>query len=209
VPSLYVHALTDTPVPRWTQHGRTFESVAIGSVFAVCERRSDPPPPTEEQLRTQHSIVVAIASQVPAVLPARFGSLVDADELAAIVSRQEAAIESAITLVRGKVQMTLRMTVPSAASRPAAAAASGRQYLELRRRQASPRVPPRLEAILAKVSQYVVQERRESTTAGSITVYHLVERTDLDRYRALLADVARIRVSGPWPPFAFVPEIWS
>jgi len=209
VAPLYVHALTDTPVRRWTENGRTIDSIPIGSVFAVCERRPEAPPLSEDELRWQHAIVIRIATEVPAVLPARFGSLVDARELAAVVRRQHAAIEEALAVVRGKVQMTVRIVVKAARSTPASIAATGRQYLELRQREASPRVPPRLEAVLSRASRYVARERREKTPAGAVVLYHLVERADVDRYRATLHGVAALTISGPWPPFAFVPEIWS
>lgn len=207
--SLYVHALTDKPVPGWTANGRTIQSIAVGPVFAVCERRPDAPALAEDELRNQHAIVMRIAAKVPAVLPARFGSLVGEDELVDLVRRQQPAIEEAFALVRDRVQMTLRTLVKGASSPPAATAASGRQYLELRRREASPRVPSRLEAVLARVSAYVIQERREKTPAGAVVVYHLVERADVDTYRATLNGAPGFTVSGPWPPFAFVPEIWA
>ncbi|CAN5760526.1 hypothetical protein BH18ACI5_BH18ACI5_00210 [soil metagenome] len=206
---LYVHALTDKAVRPWTEDGRTIESIPIGPVFVVCERRPEAPPLSEDELRRQHAIVIRIATEIPAVLPARFGSLVDAEELTAIVRRQHTAIEEALALVRGKVQMTLRTVVKAAQSTPASTAATGRQYLELRQREASPRVLPRLEALLSRVSRYVAQERREKTPAGAVVVYHLVERTDVESYRATLDGVPGLTLSGPWPPFAFVPETWS
>jgi hypothetical protein len=209
VACLYVHALTDKPVRAWSENGRTIQSVPVGPVFAACERRPDAPPLSEQELRHQHAIVIRIAAQVPAVLPARFGSLVDDEELAAVVRRQQPAIEEALALVRGRVQMTLRTVVEAPPRTAAASAASGRQYLELRRREASPRVSCRLEAVLAKASRYVIEERREKTPAGAVVVYHLVERTEIDAYRRTLTGAARFTISGPWPPFAFVPEIWS
>ncbi|MEO5895861.1 MAG: GvpL/GvpF family gas vesicle protein [Vicinamibacterales bacterium] len=209
VAPLYVHALTDQAVRPWTEDGRTIESIPIGPVFAVCERRPEAPPLSEDELRRQHAIVIRIATEIPAVLPARFGSLVDTEDLAAIVRRQQTAIDDALALVRGKVQMTLRTVVKSAHSAPASSAATGRQYLELRQREVSPRVPPRLEALLSRVSRYVAQERREKTPAGAVVVYHLVERTDVEAYRTTLDGVSGLTMTGPWPPFAFVPEIWS
>ena len=41
------------------------------------------------------------------------------------------------------------------------------------------------------------------------TLYQLIEKTVIDRYRAtaLTLTTPGVTVSGPWPPFAFAPEL--
>jgi hypothetical protein len=43
------------------------------------------------------------------------------------------------------------------------------------------------------------------------TLYQLIEKTAIDRYRAmadaLTLTTPGVTVSGPWPPFAFAPEL--
>lgn len=64
------------------------------------------------------------------------------------------------------------------------------------------------------VSRFVVEERIEPGK-GTVraTMYHLINAADVDRYRAALAKAAAslapdtIAVTGPWPVFAFVPEL--
>jgi len=207
---LYVHALTDKRVRAWHARGCRIESVAVGTIYAVCERRSAAPVLSEEELRHQHSIVIRIAGHVPSVLPARFGSLVDEQELSTIVRQRASAIDEAMALVRGKVQMTVRVRVERAAAKaPVARPTSGTQYLEAKRREVSPLLPPGIEAGLKRVAGHVVRERRQATPAGSVAVYHLVHRQDADAYRSALDGIDGATVSGPWPPFAFVPELWS
>lgn len=206
---LYVYALTSSPVNAWTEKGRTIDSVRIGEVFAVCERRSALPPLTEEELRRQHSIVLRIADAAPAVLPARFGSLVDDVELEAIVRQRPEAFRAALDLVRGNAQMTIRVAVKAPAGVRGGTPESGRAYLEQRLKRASPVLPAHVNASLDAVRPFVLDERRKSSDAGMVTVYQLVGRGDVVKYKKRFEGVHGIQVTGPWPPFAFVPELWS
>lgn len=207
---LYVHALTGRPVRSWKVGGRTIESVAVGPIFAVCERRATPPPLSEDELRRQHSIVMTIASRSSAVLPARFGALIDEEELTAVIRRREDVVRDALALVDGKVQMTVRAAAPvERAPKGRLEAGSGAEYLRQRLRDASPRLSAPIEAALKKIAPRVASERRETTAAGSVAVYHLVRPEDVDAYRDALKGVAGVAVSGPAPPFAFAPELQS
>ncbi len=206
---LYVYALTSSPVKAWTEERRTIESVRIGEIFAVGERRPAPPPLTEEELQRQHSIVLRIADAAPAVLPARFGSLVDDLELEAIVRRRAEAFRAALDLVRGNAQMTIRVAVKAPAGMRGGAPESGKAYLQQRFKRASPVLPARVNASLGAVRPFVLDERRTFSDAGMVTVYQLVGRGDVDEYKKRFEGVPGIQVTGPWPPFAFVPELWS
>ena len=215
MPLLYVFALTDAPVEPWREWEHDVESIRIRSVFAVCARQDEPPDWSTEALRRQHSIVRRIAESAPAVLPARFGSLVERSELTTLVRLRERVIRESLDLVRGNVQMTVRLRrsaadrqerVPSARDRRGADASSGRAYLERRRLESSPHIPPDVEAALEKLKPLVIAERR-STAAGP-SIYHLVSRADAERYRAGLRNLKGVTVSGPWPAFAFTPELW-
>jgi len=212
---LYVHALTDAPVPRWTAHGRAIQSVAVGNIFAVGERRAEPPQLSENELRFQHAVVVRVASRVPAVLPARFGSLIDDEALASIIRQRQLIVDEAMTRVRGRIQMTLRTSTANRTNSTTTAAArgsrpvSGKQYLERRRKEASTRLSPRLESLIAGTTEYVDAELRQATPAGSVVLYHLLKRRHVKAYRTVFESARGVRVSGPWPPFAFVPELWS
>ena len=215
--SLYVHALADEPTRSWMAKGRKIQSIAVGRVFAVGERRARAPELSESELRFQHAVVVHIAGCVPAVLPAQFGALVDDKALDRILRQRESTIREAMVLVRGRVQMTLRTVAPARKSKTGenggsasvgTGPVSGKQYLEQRRTEASTKLSARLEKSVARAARYVAAERREATRAGTIAVYHLVEKSDVEAYRDALDGLRGLTVSGPWPPFAFVPELW-
>ena len=209
VPSIYVHALSDAPVVPWEESdGRRIESIPVSGIFAIGERRADLPPISEQELHRQHDIVHRIAEAAPAALPARFGSLIDEAELAAVVNQRLASIQAAFALVRDKVQMTLRFAAPERQARSAPTAASGSEYLKRRREEMFPPVPPRSEDVLRALRAFVVDERRKASEDGQITVYHLVRRRDVDHYRAAVsrAAVDGMSATGPFPAFAFAPE---
>jgi hypothetical protein len=206
---LYVYAFTDTPLEAWSEGDSTIESVVVDGVVAICERRATSPPIAETELRRQHSIVLQIAERVPALLPARFGSLVDEAELASIVRGRMEMFRTALERVRGRAQMTLRISVKKRPKPSAGRAESGRAYLQQRLSQASVAVPPRARVALDHLSRFVLEERR-TTNDGEATVYQLVERADAQKYLKAFerVRVPGMRVTGPWPPFAFVPDLW-
>lgn len=221
--SLYVYALTDAAIPAWADDGRGIEAIPVGRFFAVCERRAAAPAVDEAELRRQHAIVLRIAESAPAVLPARFGSLVDDAELARILHDRAEVVLAALDRVRGHVQMTVRIAVDgslpaggeettrSPALQGCSPTGSGRAYLQERFRQAIPDIPPRACVPLNAVKKWVADERRPARGTGMITLYQLVRRADVQQYKDALAhaDVAGMRVSGPWPAFAFAPDLWT
>jgi hypothetical protein len=212
VASLYVYALTDLPLDTWVDVERRIESIPVEGVFAICERRPTSPSISEAELRRQHAIVLRVANSVPAALPARFGSLVDDAELARMLCDRREIIRIALDRVRGHVQMTVRIAIEeSKTSRPVSSPGSGRAYLQARLQQASPQVPPRARIVLEAVAPLVADERRSASAAGMVTVYQLVSRAKVQEYTAELerARIAGMRVTGPWPAFAFVPDLWT
>ena len=207
--ALYVYALTDVPLDSWNDGRRRIESIPVEGIFAVCERRSASPPISEAELRRQHAIVQRIADSAPATLPARFGSLLDEAELVRMIRNRRAVVLDALDHVRGHVQMTVRIAVEE--SKAVTPSESGRAYLEARQRRASPPVPPRARTALETVAPWVADERRTGSVARLLTVYQLVRREHVSKYTASIAAAAvkGMRVTGPWPPFAFVPDLWA
>lgn len=209
--ALYVIALTDTDLPRWSFASRAFRSVKIASgLYAVCETRAEAPPPTDDELRVQHAAVIALARRVEALLPARFGSLIDRAALARMFDGHLEQIREALDDVRSRVQMTVRVLGRRAPS-PPSTAASGRDYLAARQRAAAPPLPAAAAKILEQLEPFVVRERREAGSGQLLaTVYHLVNAKDVPRYKRAVrgSTAARVVVTGPWPPFAFTPRIF-
>jgi predicted component of type VI protein secretion system len=220
--TLYVFALVAGKAGSFSAAGHRIEFVKADAVYAAVERLDERPAVSEAALRTQHDIVVRIAAKVDAVLPARFGSLVDLEELERVVELRREAIRDALDLVRGRAQMTVRLfdaEAQDAAVNPLAHAAtvatSGTHYLQARRQAAVRALPQAVAAITAAVKDIVAAERSEAGQGRvAATVYHLVDCAAVEKYRRRLAGISSgpdgqtLTVSGPWPPFAFGPELW-
>lgn len=211
--ALYVHALADASVVTWKDvDGRRIDSLEVDGIFVIAERRETAPVLTERELQRQHDIVLRIAAAVPAVIPARFGSLVDEAELSAILRARHDVIQATLDHVRDKVQMTLRMSAekPPPVTAPISSV-TGRDYLSRRRDALFPTPPAYAEPALRELRSFVRDVRTKRSERGELTLYHLIRRADVDDYRHALASVATsgIVVSGPFAPFAFAPDLFA
>jgi hypothetical protein len=215
---LYVYALADERLRKTTLQGHTIEALRVGGIYALAERTEDVPAVSEENLRAQHAIVIELARRVSAILPARFGSLVDRDELEQIVALRGAILHEALELVRGREQMTVRLigddAVAVAAAEPRTETGAGKRYLEMRRAAAGYPLPEAVDRLARALEPHVAAHRAEPG-AGTVraVLYHLIPRGGSAEYRRELERAAPSAapfspsVSGPWPPFAFAPEL--
>ena len=223
--AVYVFALVDAKTAPLHVAGHTIEFLGVpgaDGIYSAVERVDGRPAPSEETLRAQHEVVVAIARQVDAVLPARFGSLLDRGELERVVTLRRAAILESLDLVRGRVQMTARLFTshPQAAGAEVAPAppraTSGTGYLQQRWHAAAVRARPNgILDFTAALRGIAVAERFEAGRGVlATTVYHLIDRGGVAKYNRALAKLRSrlmpqlLTVSGPWPPFAFVPDLF-
>ena len=210
---LEVYALAAAPLPQRIRVGRLSVRVLFVGPVAVL---TGPVRPlalsTEDALREQHAIVTALAEKVDPLLPARFGSRVTLATLDASLRPSIDAVLAALDRVRGRRQMTVRLIGPPAPPAQRRPGRTGTAYLTERR--AAHSVPPEAEPLCAAVDRFVV-ERRVQPGRGGIrtTLFHLISRDHVDQYvaaaEAASASIApwRAVVSGPWPPFAFAPEL--
>ena len=212
--ALSVIAIVDAAVPAFRVGKQPFRSVKCApGVYAVVERRAEAPTVTDVHLRAQHRAVVHAWKKTDAILPARFGTLLEVGELMDVVRHFEEDIHEALKDVRGKAQMTLRLAAPSRSpGRPASPPrpeSPGRAHLEALRAALDVPIPPKAKPLLRNLEPFVVRERRERGPALA-AVYHLVKREDVTRYRAAFDDTALdgAMISGPWPPFAFTPRLF-
>jgi hypothetical protein len=208
---VYVLGLTTHSGPPLTIHRHRIEFVEVEGVFAALERRRTAPPLSEVELRSQHQIINSIFSRVDDLLPVRFGAWVDANELRDIIAARKASIVEGLALVRGRAQMTIRFHEPPRLDHtPVVRPSTGTDYLRWRR-DAAHSLPGESFAVKAAVAEFVIAER---TSAGSehtaASMYHLIARENVPSYRTAVAPFqsATVTVTGPWPPFAFVPEPW-
>lgn len=211
---LYVFALTSGRASPFTVQGHRIQFVEVDNVCVAVERRAAAPAVSERELRIQHAIVTAIFRRVEDLLPVRFGTWMDQQELSEIVAARKAAILEALDLVRGRVQMTLRFSSslsPSPERKSGAdGSGSGTAYLQARR-VAHRDLPRSIGEVRVAVRDLVVAERiSRGSEAVAGAVYHLISRVDVRRYRSATRafESPLLTVSGPWPPFAFAPEPW-
>lgn len=208
----YVFALVDEPPARMA--GRGFASPIVfkelPGCFAAAERRADVPPVEMGALKDHDRVVTALWKRVPAILPVRFGTLVDLGEVRELLTDRDEEIAEAFDGVRGKAQFTWRRLRESHAKAPRAAsgAASGTEYL---RRAAGDPVPARYAGLRKALGRYIAGERFQPGAAPRPErLYHLVANGDTAAYASAgraLASRAGLAFSGPWPPYAFAPEI--
>jgi hypothetical protein len=220
----YVYALVDErPAGRLGRGlGGAVSLRAVPGGFAVLERRADVPPAEFGTLKTHDALVAAVAHRVPAILPLRFGTLLELEEIEAALQDREEELAEAFALVRNRMQFTWRRRTPVAHKTAAAATAravagritpgTGTAYLRRAARAASPSPPAVFRICREKLRPLIVQERYQPATASlPDSLYHLVDRASAARYRLVAEKLASstpaLRVTGPWAPFAFTPDL--
>ncbi len=160
-----------------------------------------------------------MAKLVSAILPVRFGqSLPDERSLVSWLADREKGFVKALARVEGCVQMTLQVFGEAAermerTQRAAGSAGAGTRYLEERRRALSlPEIAPLREALRPLLRA----ERVERSLGHGVLVgfaYDLIGRADSGEYARLVAEIAprlggfRIAARGPFPPYAFAPDL--
>lgn len=213
--AVYVFALTSHVAPSFAVGGHHIEFLDLIGLHAAIERRGGPPAISESSLRTQHDIVRHLFDRIDAVLPARFGAFIEERELHDIFAARRSVILDALSLVRGRVQMTVRVR-GAAESRPRTSrparrpGMTGTAYLEAR--LSAVKAMPRLARVVTDaVAPMAIAERSEAGTGRTpATLYHLIDRANVTAYSDAISglQLPATHVSGPWPPFAFVPDLW-
>jgi hypothetical protein len=210
---VYVYALVDQPGRTATIAARRIEIIEAGGVFAaVDESGAGPPELSEATLKEQHAIVVALARRFDAVLPARFGAWLEVQALEHTLTTNRARIRRALAQVRNREQFSVRFfgerkDIPADLS-------SGAAYLRSRQASSRPELSPGARRLRRAVKPMVRAERIEPGRSGvRLTLHHLVDRGCARAYRAAvrhsvaLVPGEQIVISGPWPPFAFAPDL--
>jgi len=206
---LYVYAFVassrkDAPMPAGVK------LVKLAGVDVVVSA-SAPPDPTVDALCAQHETVVRLARRFDAVLPVRFGAALPRAELVRVLTLHKQMILGGLERVRGRAQMAVRVADarPRARGRPAS---SGTEYLRAKTRAVT--VPPSMQPLRDAVAGLFSDERVESDPRRGTVLLHLVARKDTREYVRRVTSAGGVRrgvrpvITGPWPPFAFVPELW-
>jgi hypothetical protein len=212
--SLYVYAFTERPVRAFTACGRRLQSLDVAGLHVVVDRAQPESTPSEDALRRQHAVVEAIARRCDPMLPARFGSSIDRVRLETIVAGNREVLRAALDAVRGRQQMTLRLSGVRAPAASHTAASAGRAYLARKRAELLEPDPALLASVHRAVGRLVRAERVQPGRAGlRPVVFHLVDVAHTADHLQDIEGLTRtlppetLIVSGPWPPFAFTPEL--
>lgn len=223
----YVFALVDAPPPARAGRGLggPLSIRKIAGAFAVVERRADVPPTEFGTLKKHQEIVGRLAARVPAILPVRFGTLLEQEHLDEVLRDRDDEIAEAFDLVRDRVQFTWRLRVKegrgpraiggapsSTIEGDAKQPASGAEYLRRAARASNPSPPAAYRPLAATLGSLTSRQRYQAGTAVTAeALYHLVEKNLVKRYlaaaEAMETSTPPLVMSGPWPPFAFAPEI--
>ncbi len=219
---LYLYALVDGepsgPLGEGLA-GEPLRQVRCGSFAAVVGTLPRKPEPDRDALQAQDAVVRRLAELFPALLPARFGeAFADEAVLRDRIASQTSGIAESLALVRGCVQMTLRVFGDSepAEIQEEPIGGPGARYLETRRREwerarSLPEIDPLREALRPLLRAERIERRETGLLLG--TAYHLVPRDQTGAYLAVLQEAGeriggrRVSASGPWPPYAFGPEV--
>jgi Gas vesicle synthesis protein GvpL/GvpF len=212
---LYLYALTDAatlPGPRSGIDGADVRLEPIrGLNAAVSEVDGGVVEPSEHAVLAHAAVVDALARGGASVLPVRFGrAFRDRDALEAGVGASETELRTALELVRGCVEIGLRVLVPEFAA-SVETPGSGAEYM--RRRLAKVQ---EAEALADELHAPLDRLARASTRSVLptprllLSAAYLVPTGSLEEFRALVDAASRARrelsvaCTGPWPPYSFV-----
>jgi hypothetical protein len=215
--AFYVFAVTDAAPAKTAGRGLSAPVIVrpVAGVFVAVKRRADVPPLELGSLKLHQQTVERLASRVPAILPVRYGTLLTTAEIEDSLEDRREELTEALDLVRDRRQMTWRMP---AGHRPRAAVASpqlpqsGADYLRRASRSASPASAHVFRRVRECVGSLAIAERHQKATDTlPESLYHLVDRGSLDDYdqaSTLLRATKTFSLSGPWAPYAFVPDLF-
>ena len=217
----YVFALVDTP-PRGAKGTGLSGPLGLHPIpggYAVVERRADVPPAEFGSLQRHQDVITDLSARVPAILPVRFGTLLDAAAIEEALAERGEEVAQALDAVRDRVQFTWRRKAKqgtrsasgAAAVRPATGT-TGAEYLRRAAKAAKPVPPAAWRPLRSKLAPLVAAERYQAATAATPeSLYHLVGRDTVGRYRTIAAALTHadggLTLTGPWAPFAFAPGL--
>ncbi len=177
----------------------------------------------EEKIRAHEQVLESALAAGP-VVPCRFCSVYrDEHELRRFLADRGEVLAAALERLEGRVELGVKAFAGAAPRSEAAAAESGRAYLEARRREKQEReeLQRRRGAIAHELHQRLLAaaddgvlldlQSRDLSGRDVEMVFngsYLVADTGRfgDALRAAAPDDFDVELTGPWPPYNFVPE---
>jgi Gas vesicle synthesis protein GvpL/GvpF len=179
----------------------------------------------DQQAILEHARVIAECFRNTTVLPFRFGTVFDTDDaLRRAVRSNRKAFLSSVERLRGKAEMHLKLMVKDGSLREAMTdvvlpMTTGGEYLtKLREKAVRHRErQTKARAISVQVHKLFnpleeeVSCKKVDSGGMMIDIAHLVDHKEVEKYQARYNSAARqlkdcrMSVSGPWPPYHFLP----
>lgn len=179
----------------------------------------------EDKAVLEHARVVSVCFRHGTVLPFRFGTLFDSDDaLRQAVRANRRAFGQSVARLRGKAEMHLKLMVRDGSLREALADVQlpdtvGGEYLMKLREKASKDRERQTKARALSVQVHKmfnpleeeISCKRVNTDGMLIDIAHLIDSKAVEKYQNRYSSAAKqlknceISVSGPWPPYHFLP----
>jgi hypothetical protein len=202
-----LYAITAHPGPPLPELAPLRE-VPAGALAAICapaEAREITP-----EALWRHEQVVEALMEDRDLLPVRFGTRLDDDAAAArSVAERHAELERALERVKGAVELSVRAVLAEPGEEHAPEAASGADYLRLKRRASAAHdtVATAIHAPLAALARANVE--RTPRPPEALRAAYLVDRGAVGTFARHVARLderhpeLRLLCTGPWPPYSF------
>ena len=179
----------------------------------------------EDKAVLEHAHVVSVCFRTGTVLPFRFGTIFDCDEaLRQAVRANRRAFGQSVERLRGKSEMHLKVLVRDGTLRDAMTdvrlpdTVGGEYLLKLREKASKDRErQTKARALSVQVHKMFnpleeeVSCKRVNTDGMLIDIAHLIDSKSVEKYQNRYSSAAKqlknceISVSGPWPPYHFLP----
>jgi gas vesicle protein GvpL/GvpF len=181
--------------------------------------------PLGEKHVLEHARVVSVCFRSGTVLPFRFGTIFDSDEaLRQAVRANRRTFGQSVARLKGKAEMHLKVMVRDGSLREALENIKlpdtvGGEYLVKLREKASRDRERQTKARALSVQVHKmfnpleeeVSCKRVDSSGMLIDIAHLIESKSVEKYQNRYSSAAKqlknceISVSGPWPPYHFLP----
>lgn len=179
----------------------------------------------EQQAVLEHARVVSVCFRNGTVLPFRFGTIFDTDDaLRQAVRGNRRAFGVSVEKLRGKSEMHLKLTVRDGSLREAMTNIQlpdtvGGDYLIKLREKASRERERQTKARALSVQVHKlfnpleeeISCKKVATDGMLIDIAHLIDSKSVEKYQNRFSSAAKqlkncqLLISGPWPPYHFMP----
>jgi predicted transcriptional regulator len=211
-----VQGVNDAPV-------LSYPSGEFAVIVSEFERNGDDQ--LEEKHVLEHARVVSVCFRSGTVLPFRFGTIFDSDEaLRQAVRANRRAFGQSVARLRGKAEMHLKLVVRDGSLRQALESVAlpdtvGGEYLSKLREKASKDRERQTKARALSVQVHKmfnpieeeVSCKKVDADGMLLDICHLIDSKSIEKYQNRYSSAAKqlknceIAISGPWPPYHFMP----